>query len=60
MAIYDYACPICQSSVEILASVQDKRKAINCRNCKVELIRVFKIADPVFKGNGFYSTDKKE
>nr|DAW17415.1 MAG TPA: LysW biosynthesis protein LysW [Caudoviricetes sp.] len=60
MAIYDYSCPICQYSVEILGSVQDHRKPVYCVNCEVKMLRVYSISDPVFKGSGFYSTDKKE
>lgn len=59
MPIYDYDCPVCQKAYSEVRGINEDTKLINCDNCNVKLIRRYNVS-VAFKGNGFYTTDKKE
>lgn len=54
MPIYEYNCPQCSKSFDILSKFEDVE---SCPECHIEMTR--KISSPhfVFKGRGFYATD---
>lgn len=70
MPLYEYKCSKCEITLSDIRKVKDRDKldSIRERGCmnyqqqedsnECELIRITsKTSDPVFKGNGFYSTD---
>ena len=58
MATYEYKCKECESVVTISRSINDKEEIPVCGACKINMNKVYSMAAPVFKGSGFYRTDK--
>jgi len=59
MPTYEYKCSKCKKSYYEVRSISEDQKLKKCENCDVGLIRVFGTPTVTFKGEGFYSVDKK-
>jgi putative FmdB family regulatory protein len=58
MPTYEYACKNCGHRVEVVQSMSEEPLRV-CGVCGGELRKVFHPAGVLFKGSGFYSTDKR-
>lgn len=57
MPTYEYACSSCSHHIEVVQAFSDAPLEL-CSACGGRLRRVFHPAGILFKGSGFYSTDK--
>jgi putative FmdB family regulatory protein len=58
MPFYDLKCEVCKKEVEVYVSTPDDKPEL-CEDCGGTLKHVYTSAPGiVFKGKGFYSTDK--
>lgn len=57
MPVYDFRCPWCDYVQERNRSLEDTSPEI-CEHCGCEMDKLFSAPAIVFKGAGFYSTDK--
>jgi putative FmdB family regulatory protein len=57
MPTYEYACTSCSHHIEVVQTFTDDPLEL-CSACGGRLRRVFHPAGILFKGSGFYSTDK--
>ncbi len=57
MPTYEYACTSCSHHIELVQAFTDDPLEL-CSACGGRLRRVFHPAGILFKGSGFYSTDK--
>lgn len=58
MPTYEYACKACGTHVEVVQSFTDEPLTV-CDSCGGELRKVIHPAGILFKGSGFYSTDRR-
>jgi putative FmdB family regulatory protein len=58
MAIYEYQCIDCETKTTVSRSISEPDPGYVCKTCGNRLARVYTMSNPVFKGNGFYRTDK--
>lgn len=58
MPTYEYACKTCEQHVEVVQSFADE-PLTTCEACGGALRRVIHAAGIMFKGSGFYSTDRR-
>ena len=58
MATYEYKCSECGHLEQHERGINDPDPGYECATCKIDLKRVYSIGNPVFKGSGFYRTDK--
>lgn len=59
MPTYEYKCPACGATDEVNLKMDIvDLKAIFCTTDGTEMKRLFSVPGVVFKGTGFYSTDK--
>lgn len=58
MPKYDYECNECNNVIQITRSMKDQEEQYYCPNCKGLLERIWHSPGAIFKGGGFYSTDK--
>ena len=58
MAIYDYACGVCDKSVQVTRSITDPEGSYECSDCNEPMRRLYTPVGVTFNGSGFYSTDK--
>ncbi|MBW3591450.1 MAG: FmdB family transcriptional regulator [Actinobacteria bacterium] len=58
MPTYEYACKTCDQHVEVVQSFTDE-PLTTCEACGGTLRRVIHAAGIMFKGSGFYSTDRR-
>lgn len=58
MPTYEYACKTCDQHVEVVQSFADE-PLTTCEACGGALRRVIHAAGIMFKGSGFYSTDRR-
>jgi putative FmdB family regulatory protein len=58
MALYEYKCKECESTVTVSRSISEPEVAVFCVSCKSPLSRVYSSVGVTFNGSGFYSTDK--
>lgn len=58
MPTYEYVCKTCGESLEVFQSFSDKPLKKH-KGCGGELQKVFHARGIVFKGSGFYATDKR-
>ena len=56
MPMYEYRCPICNTQMELELSMD--HDLVRCTSCGAQANRIYSAPDIVFKGKGFYSTDK--
>lgn len=61
MAVYDYYCKECGIDYTVNRGINDPEVVPYCAeiDCGKKLMRRFSIGNPILKGEGFYSTDKK-
>ena len=60
MPTYEYECKTCSHSFEVFQAMSDEPLKV-CPKCKKELRRlIFGGAGVIFKGPGFYVTDKNK
>ena len=59
MARYSYHCTHCDNTFEIERPMSLKIEAPQCPKCGHETERVYNTSTIVFKGSGFYNTDRK-
>lgn len=59
MPSYDYKCPICSFRFEVRRSFSDDSQ-VNCPRCQSPAQRLFSPATVLFKGQGFYTTDRQQ
>jgi putative FmdB family regulatory protein len=59
MPIYSYKCKKCLGVYSEHRGINDNPKLNTCAICKVELVRLYEVRGVSFKGDGFYSNDKK-
>ena len=57
MAVYEYACIECDTSVEITRSISEPESVPSCSICGYHMTRVWNAPGIQFKGSGFYKTD---
>ena len=57
--IYEYECPGGDESISIERSVNTPEENYRCSTCGATLRRIYSPPAITFKGNGFYSTDKR-
>ena len=56
MPMYEYRCPICNTQMELELSMD--HDLVRCTDCGAQANRIYSVPGLVFKGKGFYSTDK--
>jgi putative FmdB family regulatory protein len=56
MPMYEYRCPICNTQMELELSMD--HDLVRCTDCGAQANRIYSVPGIVFKGKGFYSTDK--
>ena len=59
MPLYDYLCQSCSHKFELRQSFQDDAVA-SCPECGAESSRQFSAPQVIYKGSGFYTTDRKK
>lgn len=58
MPSYEYRCKQCNATVTINRSINDIEKIPFCGACNMSMNKVYSTATPIFRGSGFYRTDK--
>ena len=58
MATYEYVCRECETKLSEVRSIKDPEPIHICEACGNRMNKVYSIGNPVFKGSGFYRTDK--
>lgn len=58
MPIYSYKCVKCGISLMLNRSIDDRDYLPNCPKCKQPMNRIYSFSETIFKGKGFYRTDK--
>lgn len=56
MPAYDYRCPACDETFEIIRPAGSSAE-VQCPSCGTQAKRVFTPVGVVFKGSGFHNTD---
>ena len=56
MPMYEYRCPICNTQMELELSMD--HDLVRYTDCGAQANRIYSVPGIVFKGKGFYSTDK--
>ena len=56
MPMYEYRCPLCNTQMELELSMD--HDLVRCTDCGAQANRIYSAPNIVFKGKGFYSTDK--
>lgn len=59
MPTYTYVCPDCAIDETVTHSMFDTTPVV-CGDCDVRMRKSFHAPAATFKGEGFYSTDKKQ
>lgn len=58
MASYEYVCRECEITIVSNRGINDPEPTFICEKCGNRMNRVYFMSSPVFKGSGFYRTDK--
>lgn len=58
MANYEYKCSKCEQRKIVVRSISEPDPGYMCDTCNIPLSKVYSMGNPVFKGSGFYRTDK--
>ena len=59
MPTYEYNCKLCGRMYQEVRSIIEAELLVDCEDCHEPLIRKFGVQSIKFKGDGFYSNDKK-
>lgn len=59
MPLYEYKCEKCDYRFERIQGFNDA-PIVSCPRCRGRVNRVFHPTTSIFKGSGFYSTDRRE
>ncbi len=57
MPLYDYFCEVCESSVEIMHSMEEDVERLH-ENCGGHLVRLFSVPEVVYQGKGWAKKDR--
>lgn len=57
MPVYDFKCTKCTETRTESISIHDENPVVTCK-CGAEMRKVFGSPPVIFRGNGFYKTDK--
>ena len=57
MPVYEYKCDFCASRLEVERSFDSEAGSPTCRDCGVQMTRVWSAPSIQFRGSGFYKTD---
>lgn len=61
MPVYEYKCTRCVKTFTEVRGMNEETKLTECLECGYPLMRVFRMnGGPIFRGEGFYSNDKKK
>jgi putative FmdB family regulatory protein len=60
MPDYDYRCMLCNETTTYTRKIEDRDLEAKCHSCNQPAQRTFNPVNAVFKGGGFYSTDKND
>lgn len=60
MPIYEYQCGDCSFSFEVKRRFDESEGEASCPQCHGQAHRIFSPVPVLFRGSGFYSTDKGE
>lgn len=58
MPTYNYTCKTCNTTITLNRSINDIEQTPLCTICDVNMFREYSWGSTVFKGKGFYNTDK--
>jgi putative FmdB family regulatory protein len=58
MPTYEYLCRECEISISEVRSISSPEPTHMCEKCGSKMNKVYSMGNPVFKGSGFYRTDK--
>jgi len=58
MPTYEYACHECKTKLSEVRSIKDPEPDHFCVACGNKMTKLYFMGSPVFRGNGFYRTDK--
>lgn len=58
MATYEYICRDCETKLSVSRSISEADPGYVCEKCGHRMSKVYAIANPIFRGSGFYRTDK--
>ena len=56
---YEYICRLCEIDYEEIRAITEPQKLLDCPECGETLYRKFGTLAVSFRGDGFYTTDKK-
>jgi putative FmdB family regulatory protein len=59
MPTYSYQCKECSKTFTEVRSMSEEPKINSCTECKKPVQRLYEVRGVNFRGNGFYSTDKR-
>ena len=57
MPLYDYACPVCGFTTELMRSINNLDPVV-CTECGAQMNKKITAANVRYKGSGWASTDK--
>ena len=60
MPTYQFRCPKCNKVGEITKHFGETLTPPVCKNDNIKMIRIYTPIPVIYKGSGFYSTDKRE
>jgi putative FmdB family regulatory protein len=61
MPVYEYKCSKCTKTYTEVRSMTQEQLLDLCIECNSPLVRVFRMnGGPIFRGEGFYTNDKKK
>lgn len=58
MPAYDYKCLSCDRTATVISSIKEDKTIPTCHKCKSQMSRDYTFGSVLFRGDGFYSTDK--
>lgn len=58
MATYEYVCRECETKLSVSRGISEDDPGYTCEECGNRMNKVYAIGNPIFRGSGFYRTDK--
>lgn len=58
MPTYEYKCPDCKNTIQVVRGISDEDPGYECDTCKIAMNKVYFLTGINFNGSGFYSKDK--